>query len=175
MAVTITPADVSGGSLPHEFSRLFVIGVSPWRRPRRLAGRAANHAVSDGLAFLPPGTPTNNLDDTSTSPTSCADPTLPPPDVDREWSAGSQLAEALGDARWTPGRRSPEPSTRSAGSHRRSSSATWAGTLGYFADQLLHPIVDDASLDQARDSATPNRSGRSERSAWATSRSACCR
>ena len=150
MAVTITAADVFGGSLPHEFSRLFVIGVRPGDGRDELTSLLADHSVTDGFAFLQPGTPTNNLDATSTTPTYVPDPTLPPPDVDREWSAGSQLAEALGlplDV-WAAVSGADHVIGRVASAVV---SATWDATLGYFADQLLHPVVDDATLDEARD------------------------
>ena len=91
MAVTITAADVFGGSLPHEFSRLFVIGVRPGDGRDELTSLLADHAVTDGFAFLPPGTPTNNLDATSTTPTYVPDPTLPPPDVVHVFSMVSVL------------------------------------------------------------------------------------
>ena len=149
MAVTITAADVFGGSLPHEFSRLFVIGVRPGDGRDELTSLLADHAVTDGFAFLQPGTPTNNLDATSTTLTiyptrRCHRRTSivsgrPVPSWQRRSVSRSTCGGGLG-------RRSRHRSRRISGRQRHVDA-----TLGYFADQLLHPVVDDATLDEARD------------------------
>ena len=121
MAVTITPADVSGGSLPHEFSRLFVIGVRPGDGRDELTSLLANHAVTDGLAFLPPG----HTDQQPRRHVHQRRRTCPTRRCRRRTSIVSgrpvRSWRRRSVSRSTCGRRSREPSTPSAASHRRSS------------------------------------------------------
>jgi hypothetical protein len=159
MAVTITAADLPAGrSLAEGFGRLVVLGVD-WAAGA--AGGAAElarlltvHEVSDGLGYLRPGTPTNNLD---TGPAAggtveVADPSAPEPALDPDWSAASLLTHALG---LEPGvlARLPGAADTTARVGADLVDVTWAGTLGYFADQLLAPLVDDDDLAGAREHA----------------------
>jgi hypothetical protein len=159
MATTITAADLPAGrSLAEGFDRLVVLGVD-WVAgaaggAAELSALLAAHEVSDGLGYLRPGTPTTNLaaEPAAGGAVEVADPSAPEPDLDPDWSAASRLANALG---LEPGvlRRLPGAGQASARVGADLVDATWAATLGYFADQLLAPLVNDQDLAAARDHA----------------------
>jgi hypothetical protein len=159
MATTITSADLPPGrGLAEGFDRLVVLGVD-WVAgsgggAAELSTLLAAHEVSDGLGYLKPGTPTNNLATETAAGGSIqvTDPSAPEPDLDPDWSAAPRLAHALG---LEPGvlRRLPGAGETSARVGADLVDATWAATLGYFADQLLTPLVGDEDLADARDHA----------------------
>jgi hypothetical protein len=156
MAVTVTPADLPDGrSLVDGFDRLVVLGVD-WTADSaagaaELAALLAKHEVSDGLGYLKPGTPTNNLagQPAAGGAVDVADPAAAPPSLNEQWSAASRLAVALGIE---PGvlARLPGADAATARVGADLVNATWAGSLGYFADQLLAPLVDDTDLAAMR-------------------------
>ena len=158
MAVTVLPADVPNGNLSTGFARLVAVGVRAGDGAAELAGLLADHAVSDGLAFLRPGQPTNNLGgdgpDAAVAVVPPAagtvdDPTLPAPAVDTEWSAAARLAAALGlpaaSLAMVPGAADTTAAVSSS-----VVAATWSATLGYFAGELLAPLVSDETLAAVR-------------------------
>jgi hypothetical protein len=106
MAVTIRPADLPAGrSLADGFARFAVLGVD-WTADSagsaaELAALLSAHEVSDGLGYLKPGTPTNNVsaDAAAGGAIEVADPAAPAPNLKATWSAGSRLARALGTER----------------------------------------------------------------------------
>jgi hypothetical protein len=159
MAVTITAADLPAGrGLADGLDRLVVLGID-WAADAtegavELAALLAAHEVSDGLGYLKPGTPTNNLDSAAAGggAIEVADPSAPEPALDPQWSAASRLAQALGLEAGTLGRLrgAAEPTARVTADLV---DATWAGSLGYFADQLLSPLIDDGDLADTRDHA----------------------
>ena len=156
MAVTVLPADVPNGNLSTGFARLVVVGVRAGDGAAELAALLADHAVSDGLAFLRPGQPTNNLGGDGPD---AAVAVVPPAAGTRRRSD----AAGAGDGRRVVGGRPPggcararrrrrSPRCRARRTRRRAVSssvvaATWSATLGYFADELLPPLVSD---DDAR-------------------------
>jgi hypothetical protein len=64
MAITITQADLTSGTLSQSLDRLLVLGVDWTQTPESAAELVAalldNHHHSDGMAFVAQGTPTNN-------------------------------------------------------------------------------------------------------------------
>ena len=161
MAVTVLPADVPNGNLSTGFARLVVVGVRAGDGAAELAALLADHAVSDGLAFLRPGQPTNNLGgdgpDAAVAVVPPAagtvdDPTLPAPALDAEWSAGARLAAALGlpaaSLATVPGAADTTAAVSSS-----VVAATWSATLGYFAGELLRPSSPTTTLAAAREHA----------------------
>ena len=159
MAVTITAADLSDGrSLSQGFDRLVVVGVD-WTADAAggaadLAELLAAHEVTDGLGYLRPGTPTNNLDDQPAAggAVEVADPSAEAPNLDPRWSAAARLALALGLEPGALGRL-PGAADQTARVGADLVDAIWAGSLGYFADQLLAPLIGDADLTRTRDHA----------------------
>jgi len=154
MAVTVTPSDLTvGRSLADGLDRLVVLGVD-WIAgdgASELAALFAAHEVSDGLAYVRPGTPTNNLagQPAAGGALEVADPAAPAASLDAEWSAGARLAGALGLEPGALGRL-PGAAATTARVSADLVQATWAGSLGYFADQLLSPLIDDSDLAATR-------------------------
>ena len=176
MAVTITPADVSGGSTAPRVQPPLRHRGSPWRRPRR-AHVAARQPRRHRWPRLPapgdsrPTTSTTRPPARRTWPTrrSRRQTSIVSGRPGRSWRRRSA-------SRWTRGRRSPEPSTRSVGSHRRSSARRGPGRSATSPTSCSTP--SSTTQPWIRPEITPgtsfNRSGRSERCASAASRSACC-
>ena len=155
MAITVTDADVPDASLGAGVDELVVLGVdtaqSPADAAAALAAQLSRHAVSDGLALLRAGTPTNNTDDdraaAGTDP--LLDPgALDPADVDPDVQAeGAVIGRALGlpDASAFAG-------VAGSGNFADTPAADmnnvlWASTIGYFLDQLMRPLVPSAAAD----------------------------
>jgi hypothetical protein len=65
----------------------------------------AAHEASDGLGYLKPGTPTNNLEDQPAAggTVEVADPSAPEAELDPEWSAAARLAFLRPRDRLRPG------------------------------------------------------------------------
>lgn len=156
MAVTVTQADLPDGrTLADGIDRLVVLGVN-WTAGAagggtELSALLAAHEVTDGLGFLKPGTPTNNLaaGPAAGGAVAVADPATPLPGLDAKWSQAARVASALGIE---PGAlaRAPGAAATNARVAADLVDATWAGSLGYFADQLLSPLLDDSDLEAAR-------------------------
>lgn len=157
MAVRV-PLDATDAALG--FDRVLVFGVkaalAPAAAATRLAALLDAHHYGRGLEFLRAGTPTNN--------TSSATSGFPAPDpggaasfaVERghglasdPGAVGARFARALGIPTTTvehiAGADRPEDRWVQA-MHR----ILWPATLGYFLEQLLDPIIDASTLDEAR-------------------------
>ena len=151
MAVTITGADLAAGHrLAEGLDRLVVLGVrggDPAAGAAELEALLAAHEVSDGLAYLKPGTPTNNLSTAAAaaSVVAVADPATAAPALDATWSTGARVERALGLGPGTLGRL-PGAEARTALVSADLVDATWSATLGHFADQLLSPLISDGDL-----------------------------
>ncbi|HEY6888676.1 MAG TPA: hypothetical protein VI300_12880, partial [Solirubrobacter sp.] len=101
MALTVTAADLPAPhTLAEGFERLVVLGVDLTQGAaggaKELEALLAAHAVSDGLGFLAPGTPTNTTTEDGDAALVVADPARPATPSDPAWSAGPRLAGALG-------------------------------------------------------------------------------
>ena len=159
MAVTVKDADLTSGTLAEGLDELVVLGVdwslAPDVAATALADQLARHAMSDGLALLAAGTPTNNTDEqraaVGTDPLldrTALDPTV----IDAEVQAESvRIGRALGladadafSAIAGHGRFDDSPAADM-------SNVLWATTIGYFLDQLMRPLVSTPTADAIAD------------------------
>jgi hypothetical protein len=152
MGIRIPVADERG------FDRLLVLGVrtslDPTASAARLTALLDAHRYGDGLAFLPPGTPTNNTD----SARSRWD-ALPNAEelfeLEQALPGGATsnavaAAGALGiDAATFHGSEHAADSDQAAARDMRI--ALWPATLGYFLETMLAPRVTDADIDAVRE------------------------
>ena len=137
--------------------RLVVVGVrasdDPAASAERLTKLFDGQRYTGGLGFLPVGTPTNNSDGGRSAFTRFADPgelfdadgqSAPP-------GAPAQVAaNALGiDVDALQGIHGA--ATGNAADAGAMHTALWPATGGYFAETLLAPAVDDATVDAARE------------------------
>lgn len=161
MAITVTNDHLPAGrSLDGGVDRLVVLGVDwtlvPDDAAARLGELLSAHRVSDGLAFVPQGTPTNNTGAARSGLSSARSALID--DLDPEAgtaspvddSAGRRLARALGlpaaafDA-------VPRATLLEARTASRLADVLWAATLGHYLDDLFAPLVDDDTVGLARD------------------------
>ena len=158
MAVTVplTAADLAVG-----FDRVLVLGVrtgtSAASGATELAALLDAHHYTRSVALVAQGTPTNG---SSLGPSG-----YPPPDdparsfaIERGGAArgAGPDATALADALGLP-RQAPRTFDRVDGAQRTETTAAaamnralWPCTLGYFLEQMMSPLVDDAALAAAR-------------------------
>jgi len=163
MGITITDADVSAGHVADGVDQLIVVGVDWTQTPEAAAAAVANtlraHVYANGLSIVAPGTPTNNTEGARTGDAEpeealrlALDPATPRALDDA--SSGRALEHALGlDADAAGLADAPlaglaEPRTTSL-----LVDVLWASTLGYYLDQLLDPLVDDATIAALRNHA----------------------
>ena len=186
MAVTVLPADVPNGNLSTGFARLVVVGVHGGDGAAELGGLLADHAVSDGLAFLRPGQPTNNLGgdgpDTPTAAVPAATAVGAGPDA-----AGTRARRRLVGRRPVGGGARPAGAVagRRARCRRHDGGRRLVGRrrhVGRDHRLLRRGAAAAARLRRPRSrppaptpSATCSRSARCRRCASGASRSACCR
>jgi hypothetical protein len=165
MAITVAEdSDLpQGKKLKDGVDLLVVLGVDWTFAPDEGAGKLAEvfiaHQYSDGMAFVPQGTPTNNTGPArsgfTTDPVALASAIDPEAEStpDAEDHAAQRMTEGLGLARQDTLGRVPN-----AGLHEQAVASTmidalWEGTLGYYLDELMDPLVSDAFIDRARDHA----------------------
>jgi len=155
MALTVRDSDlVRGRKLRDGLTRLVVAGVdwtlTPEQGSDTIGALLAGHTATGDLGFVAPGTPTNNTaaapSGFSTARAERAAAWAPPPvgvepDARPDTAAG-RLAAALGI--------DPVPLAIAPGAdghqHRTASAlvdALWEGTGGYYATELLDPLVPD--------------------------------
>ncbi len=162
MLLTVRDSDMAfGRPLANGLTRLVVLGVdwtmTPDQGADALAALLAGHAASGDLAFVAPGTPTNNTGSNrsgfSTAPSEQVAAWAPPlagtdPDTATAANAG-RLAAALGvDAAGlavAPGAGDRHHALASA-----LVDALWEATGGYYASELLDPLGSDANTDHIR-------------------------
>lgn len=161
MLLTVRDGDLAFGRLADGLTRLIVVGVDwtlgPEEAAASLEALLAGHAWSGDLAFVAPGTTTNNTGSNvsgfSTAPAEQVAGWAPPlagvdPDTTVEADAG-RLAAALGvrpDAlAVTPG---------AGGRHHQVAAALldalWEATGGYFASEMADPQISDAVAGHVR-------------------------
>lgn len=165
MAITVDDRDLPAGrSLGGGLDLLVVLGVDWTLDPAQGAASLARllhaHQYSDGLGFVPQGTPTNNTDTVrsgfTTDPAARAGEVDPasPPAVDPVHSASARLASGLG---LPPGvadlSQAPGASLLEARTTALAVDTLWSSTLGYYLDDLLDPLARDEHIDMARDHA----------------------
>ncbi|MFO7178049.1 MAG: hypothetical protein DIU78_005035 [Pseudomonadota bacterium] len=155
MALVVRDGDLSSGSLRDGIDLLVVVGVeylgTPEDGAEELERLLEAHLYTDGLAFVPQGTPTNNTGTVRSGLESEAigsDP-IETPVLDRQFSAAERLARGLGVS-GTALRRA----SRAALSEHRTSTlladALWESTLGYYLDVILDPFATDTFIDLVR-------------------------
>ncbi|WP_433042988.1 hypothetical protein [Dactylosporangium sp. CS-033363] len=158
-AVELDPAEP-----PPTFDRLFVLGVrlggDAERGGDELSTLVRHHqAGRGGLALLPQGRPTSNTDDTNAGHSWWEDPDesfahfFEPHDDRDGWrrrTDGAWLARLLGVDRSVL-RESPGYYGADQAQARAMHTALWPATLGYYLEQLLEPVVDDATVRRTRE------------------------
>jgi hypothetical protein len=156
MAVTIKAADLAPGvTLADGFARFLVFGVDTAadsaQGAQQLTSLLSAHAFSDGLGYLKPGMPTNNTaaKPAADGPIPASDPATARPAA-AEWSSAARLGRALGMPRGAVTEILPGAADEPARAAADLIDATWSATLGYFADQLLFPVVGATTLAAAR-------------------------
>jgi hypothetical protein len=156
MALTVDDAEVTGG-LAAGFDVLVVVGVDWSRDPAAgataLRDRLAAAAASDGVSFLPAGTPTNNTAGDSAGAgdaVAAFDPFdgQPVPAAD---GAGTRAERALGLGAGSALTAAPGAGGSDDAGARHMANALWPTTWGYFLDQLMRPLVSDATADAVRE------------------------
>jgi hypothetical protein len=154
MAITVRATDVTG-RLKDGVDRLVVVGVDHRTDPVAAANQLEDllraHHATDGLGFIPAGTPTNAGADDIVPPRPVAgDPTVAPPALSPSSSA-TTAASALGLsgngvlARLVGAERDHDPLAQSM------LTVLWEPTLGYFLHQMMAPAVSEPRITQVRD------------------------
>jgi hypothetical protein len=162
MLLTVHDSDMAfGRPLANGLTRLVVLGVdwtlTPEQGADALEALLAGHAASGDLAFVAPGTPTNNTGTNrsgfSTEPSAQVAAWAPPlagadPDTAVSANAG-RLAAALG-----VGAAPLAVAPGAGGRHHALASALvdalWEATGGYYVTELLDPHGSDATTDHIR-------------------------
>jgi hypothetical protein len=162
MLLTVRDSDMAfGRPLANGLTRLVVLGVdwtlTPEQGADALEALLAGHAASGDLAFVTPGTPTNNTGSNrsgfSTAPSEQVAAWAPPlagtdPDTAPDANAG-RLAAALGvDA--APLAVAPGAGGRHHVLASALVDALWEATGGYYVTELLDPHGSDATTDHIR-------------------------
>lgn len=155
MLLTVTDGDLADGHrLADGLSRLVVLGVdwtlTPQQAAESLEQLLSGHAATGDLAFVAPGTPSNNTGKSrsgfSTAPADRVAEWEPPlagadPDAAGD-AAAARLAAALG----VPAA-ALAPAPGASGRHHRWSAALidalWEASGGYYASDLLEPLGSD--------------------------------
>jgi hypothetical protein len=151
MGITIDEADVAGGRLGDGFDLLMVVGVDwtlePGDAAARLEEQLAAHSYSDGLSFLPVGSPTNVTDEGVAAEASDVQgrPELLDPiagvTVTKD-SGGTRLREAFGLAAPSILEAAPGAADRLDTAARHMNNALWSPTWGYFFEHMMRPLID---------------------------------
>lgn len=162
MAVRVA---LSAAEATEGFDRLTVLGVrfgsSEDDGRRRLAELFTDHRFAAGLALVPQGTPTNNTGSAAagfdrrdesgegTFDVETGDPLFDPAVEEHDKSDGQRLCEALAlpypvfqHVRGAGGRDLAEAEAMNA--------ALFPGTLGYYLEEMLRPVVGTAAIRRVR-------------------------
>ncbi len=164
MAITVDDGDLDGHRLAQGVDLLLVMGIdwtlSPDQGAESMARLLHAHQYSDGMAFVPQATPTNNTGASrsglNTNPLALAaemDPAHPPV-ADAEDSAAARMRTGLGLPDDSPALYTvTHADLREQHTTSLMVDALWQSTLGYYLDHFLDPLVDDDFIDLARDHA----------------------
>jgi hypothetical protein len=159
MGITIAETDTVGG-LSGGLDQLIVLGVNASATPEQSALAMADllraHLYTDGLGVVRPESPTNNTEaaragdaDPFEAQTRALDPTLLRTLDGR--SAGPLVAQAMGlDTAAVDFTRVPDAETAEQRTASLLFDVLWLSTLGYYLDQMLEPLVDDATIRSVR-------------------------
>ena len=160
MGITITDADLTAGRVSDGVDQLIVLGVDWTQTPEAGAAALATtlraHVYTDGLNIVAPGTPTNNTEDARTGdaqPDEALRLALDPatPRALDDTSGYRALENALGlDAGATGLADAPLAGLAEQRTTSLLVDVLWPSTLGYYLDQLLDPLVDDATIAALR-------------------------
>ena len=159
MAITVDDRDLTSGQLSGGLDQLVVIGVdwslAPAAGSEALTAQLDRHAVSDGLAVLGPGTPTNNTDEDRSAPGT--DPLLDPASYDPATAPAHPAAERLAVALSATGAAGLLDAPGSGGLDDQVAAdmvtVLWAPTVGYFLDQIARPLVATDTAEELADHA----------------------
>jgi hypothetical protein len=163
MAITVEEGELSAGSLADGLDLLVVLGVDWTLDPDEAAGRIAGlldaHRHSAGVSLLRQGAPTNVTGEARPEPRldglggrDALDPAAPP--EARTGEAGARrVAKALGLPEAEALDRTPGGGDTEDLDARHMQNALWEATWGYFLDQIMDPLVDDATASDLRDHA----------------------
>lgn len=155
MAVDLAP--LGPDDLSNGFDRVLALGLisaAPDATTKRLEALLDTHHYTRGLSFVRQGTPTNN--------TSAAPAGFPPSDP----GGARSLAVERGKPSLSPGcdglrfagalglrpeviEHITDAERDELGPSRAMADALWPATLGYFAQQMMHPVFSDANVDDA--------------------------
>ena len=154
MALTIFASEVTGG-FADGIERLVVLGL-PRGGATDLADLLAAHRYTEGLAFVSQGTPTNNtegvpsgFDAGESALAASLDPLATAPALTGESNA-RVLATALGTGEKVLDLTLGAGGQESADAARMNG-LLWETTWGYFIDNFLDPVVDDAAAASMRE------------------------
>jgi len=166
MAIKISQADLTNGTIPDGFDQLMTIGINMKTDADQTALELQalfqhQYYTKKGFGLVPQGTPTNNTE--SNKPGFSRDPdaeesyarvfdTLDHYTItDDPWAKkdGQWLAEYLGlDPLFFSGL--PAAGGNDQGQARAMNSAMWPGTMGYFMDEMMDGVFKDADIINTR-------------------------
>lgn len=159
MAVTIANTDLENGTLDQGFDLLMAVGVdwtvNPLDAAAALERQFNTHVFTQGLSFLPVGSPTNvtgQAEGATTDP--FVDPGLLDPAGNHtvaDNSGSRLLAKSLGLRNNEALDRVPGANDRADQLARAMNHALWAPTWGYFLGHMMSPIVDDPTIEEVRE------------------------
>lgn len=163
MAMTLSP-DTSPGAVPTSLSQgldtLLVVGVDWTLEPEEAASRLADlfdgHRYADGLAHLPPGTPTNQTSSTPSwrvAPTGRDADSLRPDVVvglPADARSGADRLQAALGLQSTGLRDAPGAGSTATDTSLLLQDVIWPATLGHYLDDMLAPAVGDDMIAFAR-------------------------
>ncbi len=158
MAITITDADLTAGSLSAGLDELVVLGVDWGANPAAASAaideQLRRHAFTDGLAVLGAGVPTNNTDESRAAPGT--DPILDggdfdPVSVQAAPATVARVGTALGVDPAVGLDGAPAQGSLDDGAAGDMNNVLWASTLGGFLDQFMTPVVTSRVADDVHD------------------------
>src|SRR5205823_3629780 len=144
-------------SAPEPFDRVIVVGVRAGTDPAASATQLAElfdvQRFTSGLAFVPPGTPTNNTETDRSAWTRRPDAAAlfdaervrdPSPTTYAATTAAALgvPADAVGGL--------PDANATTAVADGSLYEAPWPATIGYFVENLIQPAVDDRTVEAVR-------------------------
>jgi hypothetical protein len=158
MAITVTNAEVQGGTLAAGLDELVVLGVDWGAAPEVAAtsieAHLASHSYSDGLALLGAGVATNNTEEERAG--ADTDPTLDraaldPATVAAAPRAAARICTALGIRPEAGFDAVPAVGSLADDASSDMNTALWPATFGSYLDQFMEPVVSSRTADDVHD------------------------